>query len=85
MKRGGLILQRPRAHTGPVSVIVADYGLHQLHGCIQLPRVQMSVAQPSFADNGPAVCNSLSATVQDSSVSLHTFKWRLKTHLFAAR
>ena len=40
-------------------------------GCNQLPRVQMSVAQWSFAYNGLAVWNSLPATVRDSSVSLH--------------
>ena len=32
-------------------------------GCIQLPGVQMSVAQPSFASyNGPTVCNATSTT-----------------------
>jgi len=40
-------------------------------GCIQLPRVQASVAPQSFAYNWPAVWNSLSATLRDSSVSLH--------------
>ena len=55
-------------------------------GGIQLPRVQTSVAQRSFASyNGPAVWNSLPATLRDSSVSLHAFKRRLKTYLFAAR
>ena len=49
-------------------------------GCIQLPSVQTSVAQWSFAYNGPAVWNGLPATLLDSSVSLHTFKWRLKTY-----
>ena len=54
-------------------------------GGIQLPRVQTSVAQRSFASyNGPAVWNSLPATLRDSSVSLHAFKRRLKTYLFAA-
>ena len=52
-------------------------------GCIQLPGVQTSVV--SFASyNGPAVWNSLPVTLRDSSVSLHTFKRRLKTYLFAA-
>jgi len=42
-------------------------------GGIQLPRVQTSVAQRSFASyNGPAVWNSLPATLRDSSVSLYT-------------
>jgi len=40
-------------------------------GCNQLPRVQMSVAQWSFAYSGLAVWNSQPATVRDSSVSLH--------------
>jgi len=39
-------------------------------GCIQLPTVQTSVAQRSFAYNGPAAWNSLPATLRDSSVSL---------------
>ena len=55
-------------------------------GGIQLSRVQTSVAQRSFASyNGPAVWNSLPATLRDSSVSLHAFERRLKTYLFAAR
>ena len=53
-------------------------------GCIQLPGVQTSVAQRSFAYSGPAVWNSLPATPRDSSVSLHTFKRRLKTYFIAA-
>jgi len=39
-------------------------------GCIQLPTVQTSVAQRSFAYNGPAAWNCLPATLRDSSVSL---------------
>ena len=53
-------------------------------GCIQLSRVQTSVAQRSFAYNGPAVWNTLPSTLPDSGVSLHTFKRRLKAYLFAA-
>ena len=33
---------------------------------------------------GPAMWNSLPATLRDNSVSLHTFKWRLKTYFFVA-
>jgi len=39
---------------------------------IQLPRVQTSVAQRSFAYNGPAAWNRLPSTLRDSSVSLTT-------------
>jgi len=53
-------------------------------GCIQLPKVQKSVAQQSFTYNRPAVWNSLPTALQDTSVSPHTFKQRLKTLLFAA-
>jgi len=41
-----------------------------------------TVSQRSFAYNGPAVWNSLPATLRDSSESLHTFQQRLKTYLF---
>ena len=47
-------------------------------GCIQLPTVQTSVAQRSFAYNKPSMWHSLSATLPDCSVSLHAFKRRLK-------
>ena len=40
--------------------------------------MQTSAAQWSFGENGPAAWNSLPATLRDSIVSLHTFKWRLK-------
>jgi len=41
-------------------------------GCTQLPTVQTSVAQRSFAYNRLAVWNSLPAILWDSSVSLNT-------------
>ena len=51
-------------------------------GCVDLPRVQTSVGQCSFAFHGPTVWNSLPSALRDSSLSLNTFKRRLKTHLF---
>ena len=51
-------------------------------GCVDLPRVQTSVDQRSFAFHGPTVWNSLPSALRDSSLSLNTFKRRLKTYLF---
>jgi len=51
-------------------------------GCVDLPRVQTSVGQRSFAFHGPTVWNSLPSALRDSSLSLNTFKRRLKTYLF---
>ena len=51
-------------------------------GCVDLPRVQTSVGQRSFTFHGPTVWNSLPSALCDSSLSLNTFKRRLKTHLF---
>jgi len=50
-------------------------------GCVDRPRVQTSVGQRSFAFHGPTV-NSLPSALCDSSLSLNTFKRRLKTYLF---
>jgi len=55
--------QHPRGRLRLRSASTAGYN--------QLPRVQMTVAQWSFAYNGLAVWNSLPATVRDSSVSLY--------------
>ena len=43
--------------------------------CVDLPK-------RSFAFHGPTVRNSLPLALRDSSLSLNTFKRRLKTHLF---
>jgi len=51
-------------------------------GCVDLPRVQTSVGQRSFAFHGPTVWNSLPSAMRHSSLSLNTFKRLLKTHLF---
>ena len=51
-------------------------------GCVDLPRVQTSVDQRSFAFHGPTVWNSLPSALRDSSLSLNTFQRRLKTYLF---
>ena len=40
-------------------------------GCVDLPRVQMSVGQRSFAFHGPTVWNSLPSALRDSSLSLN--------------
>jgi len=60
------------------SVVVPDYGLRQL-------AASSYQECKNFAYNGPTVWNSLPATLPDSSVSLHTFKRRLKTYLSATR
>jgi len=51
-------------------------------GCVDLPRVQTSVGQRSFVFHRPTVWNSLPSALRDSSLSLNTFRRRLKTRLF---
>ena len=46
--------------------------------CVDLPRMQMSVGQRSFALYGPTVWNSLPSALRDSSLSLNTFQQRLR-------
>ena len=71
---------------GRISMRVLDFRLYCFvsasTGCVDLPRVQTSVGQRSFAFHGPTVWNSLLSALCDSSLSLNTFKRRLKTHLF---
>jgi len=51
-------------------------------GCVELPRVCLSVGQRSFTFYGPTVWNSLSSALHDGSLSLNMFGRHLKSHLF---
>jgi len=67
------------------SAVVPDYGLRQLHRWIQLPTGQKAGAQRSVASyTGPAVWNSLPATLWNSSVSL-CIRWNDVTESMVAR
>ena len=53
-----------------------------LRGYIELARVRTSIGQRSFTFYGPIVWNSLSSALRDGRLSMNTFKWHLKSHLF---
>ena len=63
-------------------IIKLKHVMVRMYGLMDLPRVQTSVGQRSFAFHGPTVWNSLPSALRDSSLSLNTFKKRLKTYLF---
>jgi len=70
----------------PWNQLVCLLKVFSWHLKVLVSRVSSFRFHYSFAYNGPfslAVWNSLPVTLQDSGMSLHTFKRRRKTYLFA--
>jgi len=62
-----------------------DKSAHGLsaHGQLLVPKIKTKLyGNRSFAGSGPIDWNRLPSTLYDCSISLSTFKKRLKTHLF---
>jgi len=70
-----------------VSTVPGRASLHSsAHGQLLVPKIKTKLyGDHSFAVSGPIKWNRLPFSLHDCSISLSTFKKRLKTHIFCAK